>query len=298
MADGDEEAAIQADAALLTFCRASRRLHHGVRHAHGLGLGLAQQSRSARPAARRVLLPPIARPATPVLGVAPCSAWRRWSRASSCSACAARRAQGPCPVEPSAPRAVLAPLGDAFALRLSCAELFPSGAPASRVLDLRRPRLPPARTLASASRPRPPAAAPPDAFGSPGRPARALASAPRARIRHRLVLHRRSRTRVPNHLRIATTSSDLAQFDDLFFNALHGHPFRSPAIEGNLATGARSRSTPRRSCTYCSRCTRWRRVPSAARDADPGDRAERAPCTRCARGATAPGRARCSAWHS
>jgi uncharacterized membrane protein len=44
-----------------------------------------------------------------------------------------------------------------------------------------------------------------------------------------------SRGVLENHLRIATTSSDLAEFDNLFFNALHGHPFRSPAIEGNLA---------------------------------------------------------------
>src|SRR6185436_18484967 len=44
-----------------------------------------------------------------------------------------------------------------------------------------------------------------------------------------------SRGVLQNHLRIATTSSDLAEFDNLFFNALHGHPFRSPAIEGNLA---------------------------------------------------------------
>jgi uncharacterized membrane protein len=44
-----------------------------------------------------------------------------------------------------------------------------------------------------------------------------------------------SRGVVLNHLRIGTTSSDLAEFDNLFFNALHGHPFRSPAIEGNLA---------------------------------------------------------------
>jgi uncharacterized membrane protein len=29
-------------------------------------------------------------------------------------------------------------------------------------------------------------------------------------------------------------SSDLAEFDNLFFNALHGHPFRAPAIEGDL----------------------------------------------------------------
>ena len=38
-----------------------------------------------------------------------------------------------------------------------------------------------------------------------------------------------------SHWRIATSSSDLAEFDNLFWNALHGHPFRSPAIEGNLA---------------------------------------------------------------
>jgi uncharacterized membrane protein len=38
-----------------------------------------------------------------------------------------------------------------------------------------------------------------------------------------------------NHVRMATLSSDLAEFDNLFYNALHGHPFRSPAIEGDLA---------------------------------------------------------------
>jgi uncharacterized membrane protein len=37
-----------------------------------------------------------------------------------------------------------------------------------------------------------------------------------------------------NHERLATSSSDLAEFDNLFFNALHGHPFRSPAILGEL----------------------------------------------------------------
>src|SRR5262249_3822072 len=37
-----------------------------------------------------------------------------------------------------------------------------------------------------------------------------------------------------SHDRMATSSSDLAEFDNLFFNALHGHPFRAPAIEGLL----------------------------------------------------------------
>lgn len=37
-----------------------------------------------------------------------------------------------------------------------------------------------------------------------------------------------------NHQRLATSSSDLAEFDNLFFNALHGHPFRAPAILGEL----------------------------------------------------------------
>jgi uncharacterized membrane protein len=36
------------------------------------------------------------------------------------------------------------------------------------------------------------------------------------------------------HARLATDSSDLAEFDNLFFNALHGHPFRAPAIDGAL----------------------------------------------------------------
>jgi len=34
------------------------------------------------------------------------------------------------------------------------------------------------------------------------------------------------------HARMASDSSDLAEFDNLFFNALHGHPFRAPAIDG------------------------------------------------------------------
>jgi uncharacterized membrane protein len=38
-----------------------------------------------------------------------------------------------------------------------------------------------------------------------------------------------------NHERLATQSSDLAEFDNLFFNALNGHPFRAPAIEAELA---------------------------------------------------------------
>ena len=43
-----------------------------------------------------------------------------------------------------------------------------------------------------------------------------------------------SRYTIVSHTRMATMSSDLAEFDNLFFNALHGHPFRSPAIEGEL----------------------------------------------------------------
>ncbi len=39
---------------------------------------------------------------------------------------------------------------------------------------------------------------------------------------------------VLSHERMATSSSDLAEFDNLFFNALHGYPFRAPAIEGSL----------------------------------------------------------------
>ena len=37
-----------------------------------------------------------------------------------------------------------------------------------------------------------------------------------------------------SHNKLATMSSDLAEYDNLFFNALRGHPFRSPAIAGNL----------------------------------------------------------------
>lgn len=39
---------------------------------------------------------------------------------------------------------------------------------------------------------------------------------------------------VVSHFKMTTMSSDLAEFDNLFFNALHGHPFRAPAIEGDL----------------------------------------------------------------
>jgi uncharacterized membrane protein len=38
-----------------------------------------------------------------------------------------------------------------------------------------------------------------------------------------------------SHEKMETASSDLAEFDNLFFNALHGHPFRSPAIEAELS---------------------------------------------------------------
>lgn len=37
-----------------------------------------------------------------------------------------------------------------------------------------------------------------------------------------------------SHMKLATMSSDLAEYDNLFFNALHGHPFRAPAIAGLL----------------------------------------------------------------
>jgi uncharacterized membrane protein len=37
-----------------------------------------------------------------------------------------------------------------------------------------------------------------------------------------------------SHQRLATSTSDLGEFDNLFFNALHGHPFRAPAIDGDL----------------------------------------------------------------
>jgi uncharacterized membrane protein len=37
-----------------------------------------------------------------------------------------------------------------------------------------------------------------------------------------------------SHERLATSTSDLGEFDNLFFNALHGHPFRAPAIDGDL----------------------------------------------------------------
>lgn len=36
------------------------------------------------------------------------------------------------------------------------------------------------------------------------------------------------------HIRMTTMSSDLAEYDNLFYNALNGHPFRSPAIAGHL----------------------------------------------------------------
>jgi hypothetical protein len=40
---------------------------------------------------------------------------------------------------------------------------------------------------------------------------------------------------IANHQRLGTSSADLAEFDSLFFNTLHGHPFRSPPIDGSLA---------------------------------------------------------------
>lgn len=39
---------------------------------------------------------------------------------------------------------------------------------------------------------------------------------------------------VLGHYRMVTSTSDLGEFDNLFFNALSGHPFRAPAIEGDL----------------------------------------------------------------
>ncbi len=37
-----------------------------------------------------------------------------------------------------------------------------------------------------------------------------------------------------SHVRMTTMSSDLAEYDNLFYNALNGHPFRAPAIAGHL----------------------------------------------------------------
>ncbi len=39
-----------------------------------------------------------------------------------------------------------------------------------------------------------------------------------------------------NHQRLATMTADLAEFDNLFFNALHGLPFRAPATDGDIRT--------------------------------------------------------------
>jgi uncharacterized membrane protein len=36
------------------------------------------------------------------------------------------------------------------------------------------------------------------------------------------------------HVRMETATPDLGEYDNQFFNALHGHPFRLPASEGNL----------------------------------------------------------------
>lgn len=38
-----------------------------------------------------------------------------------------------------------------------------------------------------------------------------------------------------SHFKMTTMSSDLAEYDNMFFNALSGHPFRSPAIAGHRA---------------------------------------------------------------
>jgi len=37
-----------------------------------------------------------------------------------------------------------------------------------------------------------------------------------------------------NHDRLGTSISDLGEFDNLFYNALHGHPFRAPGIDGDV----------------------------------------------------------------
>jgi uncharacterized membrane protein len=37
-----------------------------------------------------------------------------------------------------------------------------------------------------------------------------------------------------NHVRMATATTDLGEYDNQFYNSLHGHPFRLPASEGNL----------------------------------------------------------------
>lgn len=39
-----------------------------------------------------------------------------------------------------------------------------------------------------------------------------------------------------NHERLATMTADLGEFDNLFFNALHGRPFRAPATDGDVRT--------------------------------------------------------------
>jgi uncharacterized membrane protein len=42
---------------------------------------------------------------------------------------------------------------------------------------------------------------------------------------------------VLGHHRMVTATPDMAEFDNLFFNALHGHPFRAPATDGDIADG-------------------------------------------------------------
>jgi uncharacterized membrane protein len=37
-----------------------------------------------------------------------------------------------------------------------------------------------------------------------------------------------------SHVRMATSTADLGEYDNQFFNSLHGHPFRLPASEGDL----------------------------------------------------------------
>lgn len=37
-----------------------------------------------------------------------------------------------------------------------------------------------------------------------------------------------------SHYRMQTQSSDLAEYDNLFFNALHGHPFRAPGVAAQM----------------------------------------------------------------
>ena len=38
-----------------------------------------------------------------------------------------------------------------------------------------------------------------------------------------------------SHIRMQTSTADLGEYDNQFFNSLHGHPFRLPASEGDLS---------------------------------------------------------------